>query len=398
LEDIKKQKKRDNRRGVSKVKIDRLADWDLENLRLKMRRHRVPIAIALTSMLAGAIYTWLLGQDVNWDWRNYHEYNVWALLNGRYDFDAYPAGFQTYFNPAVYFPVYFLRHYLPQPYGMLILGAIHGLTLLTVYFLARTVLKGAATAGTVGASMLIAASGPMTLSEVGTSFSDILTALPVLAGFTLALCESHLLAGLLLGAAVGLKLTNIVYALGAAAAVLVARRPLRPTISLALGGAVGGVATGGAWSLMLWQETGNPVFPLFNGIFQSRELWPVNILDTQFLPRNLWDALAYPIYWMLGDNRSSEYPFRDARFAAAMALFLLCIGKGLMKRTPIFTRGDVQLFVFAGLSYAAWLTLFSIQRYAIVLELTCGPLIVLLLLRCFTIRLPLGEQKCPVIS
>lgn len=380
------------------MKIDRLAGWNLESFRAKIQRHRVPIAIALASMSAGAIYTWLLGQDVNWDWQNYHEYNVWALLNGRYDFDAYPAGFQTYFNPAVYFPVYFLRHYLPQPYGMLILGAIHGLNLLIVYFLARTVLKGAATAGTVGASMLIAASGPMTLSEVGTSLSDILTALPVLAGFTLALGEQHLLAGLLLGAAVGLKLTNIVYALGAAAAVLVARRPLWPTISLALGGAIGGVATGGAWSLMLWHEMGNPVFPLFNGIFRSRELWPVNILDTQFLPRNLWDALAYPIYWMLGDHRSSEYPFRDARFATAIALFLLCIGKSLTKRAPIFTRGDTQLFVLVGLSYAAWLALFSIQRYAIVLELMCGPLIVLLLLRCFTIRLPLGEQKCPVVS
>ncbi|MEA2863761.1 MAG: hypothetical protein QOC84_1717 [Bradyrhizobium sp.] len=246
--------------------------------------------------------------------------------------------------------------------------------------------------------MLIAASGPMTLSEVGTSFSDILTALPVLAGFTLALRERHLLAGLLLGAAVGLKLTNIVYALGAAAAVLVAQRPLRPTISLALGGAIGGVATGGAWSLMLWHETGNPVFPLFNGIFRSGELWPVSILDTQFLPRNLWDALAYPIYWMLGDNRGSEYPFRDARFAVAMALFLLCIGKGLTKRTPIFTRGDAQLFVLVGLSYGAWLALFSIQRYAIVLELTCGPLIVLLLLRCFTIHMPLGERKCTITS
>ncbi|MEA2865097.1 MAG: hypothetical protein QOC84_3053, partial [Bradyrhizobium sp.] len=112
------------------MKIDRLADWNLESIRSKMRRHRVPIAIALASMSAGAIYTCLLGQDVNWDWQNYHEYNVWALLNGRYDFDAFPAGFQTYFNPAVYFPVYFLRHYLPQPYGMLILGAIHGLNLL----------------------------------------------------------------------------------------------------------------------------------------------------------------------------------------------------------------------------------------------------------------------------
>jgi hypothetical protein len=28
----------------------------------------VPIAIALGSLLAGAIYTWFVGEDVNWDW------------------------------------------------------------------------------------------------------------------------------------------------------------------------------------------------------------------------------------------------------------------------------------------------------------------------------------------
>ena len=31
-------------------------------------------------------------------------------INGRYGIDALPAGFQTYFNPTVYFPVYYLRH------------------------------------------------------------------------------------------------------------------------------------------------------------------------------------------------------------------------------------------------------------------------------------------------
>ena len=71
------------------------------------------MAIALGSLLAGAIYTWFVGEDVNWDWLNYHEYNVWAIINGRYGIDALPPGFQTYFNPTVYFPVYYLRHLLP---------------------------------------------------------------------------------------------------------------------------------------------------------------------------------------------------------------------------------------------------------------------------------------------
>jgi Glycosyltransferase family 87 len=352
-------------------------------------RTLIPIVIALGSLLAGAIYTWFVGEDVNWDWQNYHEYNVWAIINGRYGVDAMPPGFQTYFNPTVYFPVYYLRHLLPLPYGMMILGAVHGLNLLLIYFLVRVLLKEAATASAIGGSILIAAVGPMTLSEVGTSFSDILTALPILAGCVLILSadRSHhgryVLAGLLIGAAVGLKLTNAVYALGAAAAVLVASRPLLATLCLGMGGAAGALATGGAWGLMLWREMGNPIFPLFNAVFQSPELIPMNIMDWQFLPRGMLDALAYPFYWLVGDNRSSEYPFRDARFAVATVLIVLGIGRGLVTRTDIFTRRDVQFLLFFIVSYATWLALFSIQRYAIVLELLCAPLIVLLIHRSF---------------
>jgi hypothetical protein len=352
-----------------------------------LRGNALPIAIALGSLLAGAIYTWIAGEDANWDWQNYHAYNVWAVLNGRYDTDALPAGFQTYFNPAVYFPVYALRHLLPQPFGLLIVGAVHGLNLALVYWLTRGLLRNAASFGAVAASILIAAFGPMTLSEVGTSFSDILTALPIVAGFILILTADgshrlrYLLAGLLLGAAVGLKLTNVVFALAAAAAVLLSARPLMAMICLGVGGAVGGLASGGAWSLMLWREMGNPVFPLFNGVFQSSELAPNNIMDMQFLPKGFWDALAYPFYWLLGDNRSSEYPFRDARFAVAMLLMLAGIAARAARQTAIFTRRDLQFFVIFAVSYAAWLWLFAIQRYAIVLELLCGPLIALLLVR-----------------
>ncbi len=356
----------------------------------RLRGNALSIAVVLGSLLAGAIYTLAVGEDANWDWQNYHEYNVWAVLHGRYAIDALPAGFQTWFNPAVYFPVYALRHMVPAPWGLVTIGAVHGLNLALVYALTRVLLQNSATAAAPAASILIAACGAMTLSEVGTSFSDILTALPIVAGLVLILSANendrsrYLLAGLLLGAAVGLKLTNVVFALGAAAAVLLSVRPLLPTVCLGLGGAAGTLATGGAWSLMLWRETGNPMFPLFNAVFLSKELAPNNIMDLQFMPRGILDALAYPFYWAVGDNRSSEYPFRDARFAAAFVLMLAGAAARLARRAAVFARRDVQFFAFFAVSYAAWLGVFSIQRYATALELLCGPLIVLLLSRLVT--------------
>jgi len=347
-----------------------------------------PSAVVIASLLAGAIYTGLMGEDANWDWQNYHEYNVWAVINGRYHTDAIPPGFQTYFNPVVYFPWYYLRHFLPSPVGALIMGAVHGLNLALIWWLARVLLGNAGNRWTLAASVMLAAFGPMTLSEVGTSFSDILTAPLVIAGVTLTLLaeETHrarniFLAGLLLGAAVGLKLTNVAFAAGAAATVLLSVSPALALGCLALGGAIGSAITGGAWSLMLWREFGNPIFPLFSGFFPSPELQDSNILDRQFIPRGILDALAYPFYWLAGDPRSSEYDFRDARFAVLLLAVPVAVGARLTSASPLFRRRDFQFLMFFAVSYAGWLGLFAIQRYAVALELICGPALVLMLVR-----------------
>lgn len=361
-----------------------------------------PIAIVICSMLAGALYTFAMGEDVNWDWQNYHEYNVWAVLNGRYGVDAVPPGFQTYFNPIVYFPVYYLRHSLPSPYGLMIIGAIHGLNLALICLFARLVLRPAATVAAIAAAVAIAAAGPMTLSEVGTSFSDVLLALPVIGGFLLILVADrqpafrYLLAGLLIGAAVGLKLTNVVYAIGAAAAVLAAARPLRATALLGVGGIVGAALTGGEWCLIAWRDTGNPIFPLFNAVFQSGEVAPINLMDAQFMPHGVLDALAYPFYWLVGDHRGAEHPFRDARFAVVTVLLVLGLLVRMTRGRAILTRRDVQLLVLFAVSYLAWLGLFSIQRYAVVLELLCGPIVVLLLARLAASAGPALPKAFPV--
>jgi hypothetical protein len=347
-----------------------------------------PVIIA-ASLAAGALYAALAGDDVNWDWQNYHEYNVWGLINGRYGTDVAPSGFQTYFNPLVYLPVYGLRHFVSPFAAGVVMGAVHGLNLALIFMLTRIMLGSAANVAGIAASVLIAACGAMTLSEVGTSFADILTSLPVITGLILILRTdqprpaNYVLAGALIGAAVGLKLTNVVFALGLVAMVIAATRPLVAIGCVTVGGAIGSLLTGGTWSLMLWREFGNPVFPLFNGFFASPDAPPASVLDLQFIPRSLLDALAYPFYWLVGDNRSSEHPFRDARFAVLLVLLPVAIGLRLSLRScaGLFTRRDIQLLVFFIVSYAAWLDLFSIHRYAIVLELLCGPLIVLLLAR-----------------
>jgi hypothetical protein len=344
-------------------------------------------AVIAGSLLAGAAYTWFAGEDINWDWRNYHEYSAFALLNGRFNQDVAPGGFQTFLNPLAYVPAYLLRHYVGAPFGGMILGAIHGLNLALIYWFSRVVLGSAASRWTLAASVVIAAFGPMTLSEVGTSFADLLTALPVVAGLGLILSDNarhsvrYAVAGLLIGAAVGLKLTNMIFFIGAGASLLFAARPLAAMAYFAAGCAIGALGTGGAWSWMLWQEFANPVFPFYNTMFHSPEAPDEAFADLRFMPHGLWDAAAYPFYWLVGNHRSSEWAFRDPRFAILFVVLAANADASLLFRIRIFTRRDLQFLLFFLVAYGMWLIAFSIHRYAVVLEMLAAPLIVLLISR-----------------
>ena len=355
---------------------------------MNMRAKGAATSIAIAgSLVAGALYTGFAGEDINWDWRNYHEYGAYALLNGRFGTDVAPGGFQTFLNPLPYVLPYLLRHALDAPFWGLLLGAIHGLNLALIWWVSRIVLGNAAGAIAILASVAIAAFGPMTLSEVGTSFADILTALPIIAGVGLILSEEEqsqhriIAAGFLIGAAAGLKLTNITFLIGTGASLLLVARPLKAMLSFGMGSAVGALATGGAWALSLWREFGNPVFPFYNTVFRSPEAPLEQIADLRFIPRDWLEAAAYPFYWLIGDHRSSEWAFRDPRFAAIIVLLALTIAASLLRQIDFLRRRDKQFLLLFWVTYALWLGAFSIHRYAIALELLAAPMIVLLVSR-----------------
>ena len=83
----------------------------------------------------------------------------------------------------------------------------------------------------------------------------------------------------------------------------------------------------------MWQETqfGNPLFPFYNTVFRSPEAPIETMADLRFLPHSLWDAAAYPFYWLVGNHRSSDGPFRDPRFAILVLLFAAHAGAGLLE-------------------------------------------------------------------
>ncbi len=351
------------------------------------RKHLATPLLIAGSAAAGAVYAYMAGEDINWDWQNYHDYAGFALLHGRFDVDVAPGGFQSFLNPLIYLLPYVVRHGLGAPWWGVALGALHGLNLALVYWVSRVLLGRAADAFTLGAAVLIAALSPMALSEVGTSFADILTAIPILAAIALMFSDEDdgdrrlIIAGVLIGAATGLKLTNATFLIGAGVSLLLLARPLRAVFTFGCGSAVGVIVTAGPWALKMARDYGSPLFPFYNTIFRSPEAPLISIADTRFMPEGLLDALAYPFYWAIGKHPSSEWPFRDPRFAVVIVLLLALVVTGLWRRREVLPLRERRFLIFFWVSYVLWMLAFSIQRYLMPLELLSAPLIVLLLKR-----------------
>src|ERR1700722_8337234 len=68
--------------------------------------YRLPVYVACTIL---ALFTnYLLGKDMPSDTLSYHLYAGFSAVHDRFAQDYFPAGPQTYFNPYIYVPLYYL--------------------------------------------------------------------------------------------------------------------------------------------------------------------------------------------------------------------------------------------------------------------------------------------------
>ncbi|WP_343731758.1 hypothetical protein [Duganella sp.] len=339
----------------------------------------VPLMLGLLSLSSG--------QDDGWDMRNYHLYNVHALLNGRIGFDLAPAGFQSYFNPTLDLPYYYLNQWLPPRAAGFVLGALHGLSFVLLCGITRQLLGASAPRRLV---LLLAGAGlfaPGFLSELGNSMGDNLSALPVLLSLYLVLrhwdalpqwgwraAAALLGAGLAMGVSAGLKLTNATYAVALCVALLWV--PLawwqRLRLAVVFGvGVLGGIAVaGGWWFLKMWQTFGNPLFPQFNNLFHSPLAQEHGVIDVFFRPQGWLENLLWPFIFTFNTRRVSEIPLKLAvwpvLYLALAALLLVWLRQ---RRERKLAPRSVLLLAFVAIAYLVWMRMFSIYRYLVPLEL-----------------------------
>lgn len=351
--------------------------------------------------------SWGLGQDANWDLRNYHLYNPFALLEGRLGTDLVPASLQSFFNPLADIPYYILATKLlvrlPRTLavlqGLYFGGLVYFVWLLNWHaFKERSKLP--ATTATIATLIGVSAAG--VISEVGTTFNDIQSTLCFLWGIYLLMPRSHddtvsarraLWAGVAFGVAVGIKLTVAYYIFAAVLAVFMTgsrATSMRTVARVCITAGACILLLNGGWCLWVYHQTGNPVFPVFNELFRSDWYPPLNYARYTVKPTTVATAIFYPFVWAgTNTNVITEVTFRDARFAAAwlaaiaiLALSLLSwcaknsVSARILEALPR-ERPMRFLFALAVAAYLIWLILLSLLRFGFIPEVLTGMVIVL---------------------
>ncbi|MEO8506521.1 MAG: hypothetical protein ABI593_02720 [Betaproteobacteria bacterium] len=364
--------------------------------------------LAAAIVLAG-LASIALRQDSNWDLQNYHLYNAWAFVHGRYGIDWAPAQLQSFHSPFLDLPFYALLAADLPP--RLIAFALAIPTGVAWYFCARiamhvfAALPDASRVPAIVAAVAIGVTAPMSVSLIGLTMNDWYTAAFVMAALWLVVRGADddaphsgalVAAGALVGAGAGLKLTGMIYGVGLLGGLLIGpgavRGRVRALLCAGLGMALGFAVTAGPWMWLMYERYGNPLFPYFNDVFRSPWSDPVPFSATRFGPASVLEWLAFPfaLLWKL-EGYVSEPEFRDARpallYALALVTFALAVKRGIADAPATAGNGPGSprawrfLAAFFLASFAAWAVVYRIYRYLVPLEMLAGLLIVVLVVR-----------------
>lgn len=347
-------------------------------------------------ILGWAVMVVAAGKDWSWDFRNYHWYIPYAFLNGRLGFDVAVAHQATYYNPLLDVPFYVLATHTHAWFALGVLGAAQGSNIVPLYAISRSLIATEQKKILAAVLSFLCMTGSLTVHLAGATYYDNVMSVLVLGGVALVVVWRNVLrdgalwqgavlsaaAGFLVGSAVGLKLPEAPFALGFGAALLILPGDWRHRSSRLAAGAAGGIAGvalfAGFWMAKMAHLTGNPLFPYFNEIFRSPLALHASYRDVRFIPKRLEVQLLFPLLFSIDWRVADDLPFQDIRVGLAYLLLLAApfVRVAGRPKEEVVDRGALfALIGFAGIAYIAWLKLFAIYRYILLLEMLAPILI-----------------------
>jgi hypothetical protein len=358
---------------------------------------------------------YVLGKDMAWDTLNYHLYLGFSALNDRFGQDYFAAGPLAYLNPYAYVPFYaMVRAGLPALVICSIFAAVHSIILWLTFELGVAVCPsqdGRTRLFSGICAVVLAFMNPILMQQIGSCFADITTAELALGGWLLLASAVRMprisrvvYAGLILGAASALKLSNALSAFSALA--MLAMLPLgwwgriRHGFLYGISLGIGFAVVAAPWSHRLEKMFGNPMFPMFNSVFRSPEASTDPMASAyRFIPESIGEALWRP-FAMIDPVRMvhEELSAPDPRYAILIGLVILLVlrwGWGrLRKASPPAsnaqliepTRVLAALGCSLGLNWILWLQGSGNSRYVLTMACVASAVIVGMMFRLFESR------------
>ncbi len=308
------------------------------------------------SIMTGGCLSVFLQYEISWDFANYHYYNPWAFLNDRMGYDIAAGALNSYLNPLMDIPLYLLIKYFNDypKFIMFMQGIWAGLLLFSFFKLAVLYFDRDSLKGKIGIflTLLIALTGNAFFLQIGTSSNEIPIAFLVMTALYLLIKDIFfdkrsrlwifIVAGFLLGSAMGLKLTGVIYCLSIGLSLILfykqIEKPWQKISLFALAGLCGFLVFNGFWMWKMWQEFQNPFFPFANELFKSEFLPEVNISDNRFFPKNNFEMLLFPLFLGFNFVRLEGLMFVvDYRPALVFILFIIFVLKKLVCYCLLYT-------------------------------------------------------------
>jgi hypothetical protein len=350
------------------------------------------------------LWTLYAGKDTNWDFFHYHVYAAENALNSRILQDHLAAGPQSLTNPYAFLLLGGLLQWNPPAWAFgSIIALLQSSALWLIWGIAKEVIPNLRESDTSNrlllAAMLLAGANPLFLSQLGTTFADLLTAIPALAGIWLVLKGVGqvrstiflIVGGMLLGLSVGLKLSNVLLVVSFWLAFLVFSNSSiggRYFNALLMGGAIvlGFLVVAGPWAFQVWRLTGNPFYPFLTGWLGAVDLPLGADRHMRFAAESLSEFITLP--WRLALPLKGIYvegSLPDARYILFVLILtiniLLFLGSKRLKalKLPNSIEKHHARKILTGAivgQYILWVWLSGNGRYILSLSLLLGVLLV----------------------
>ena len=348
------------------------------------------IFILTICLIFGFVRGFYLRTDFFWDFMNYHYYNAFAFLNNRLNYDVVLASINTFFNPLMDIPLYIMIQHLNDYPGIIygIQGLYYGICLFFLIKICGLIWNNNSWYGLITSLLvaILASTGQAVWSQIASCTNEIQVATFAFAGlyvlFKIILHPEQqkgykfLGGGLLLGLALGLKPTVITYCLSSGLTCIIfhkkLNRPLLYIFLFALGGLIGYLLTNGWFMWRYWELYQNPFFPFANSVFKSEYMEGSYSGDDRFFPPLKYLPI-YPFIWYFGDYHICETTYYDCKLTVIYLFLILFAYKYFTsdkyKRFMTKYNSWAIYFVFLTISYLLWMSLFSILRYALIIEM-----------------------------